>query len=146
MSDMITKLKVILADTYALYLKTQNYHWHVKGPQFKTLHELFEMQYKQLALAVDEIGERILTAGDNAPATFREFEKLKSIKDGNSDLNANAMITELAEDHGKLIEALNAALRLAQDNRDEATAVLMGDRIVEHEKTQWMLNASRDIN
>ena len=55
MNRVETELAVLLADTYALYLKTQNYHWHVKGTQFKSLHELFERQYMELAAAVDEI-------------------------------------------------------------------------------------------
>ena len=84
MNRVETELAVLLADTYALYLKTQNYHWHVKGTQFKSLHELFERQYMELAAAVDEIAERILIMGNKAPATFKEFERLKRIKDGNS--------------------------------------------------------------
>ena len=70
MSKIVKKLEIILADTYALYLKTQNYHWHVKGPQFKSLHELFEMQYRELAEAVDGVAERLLIMGHKAPATF----------------------------------------------------------------------------
>ena len=82
MTSVINKLEVLLADTYALYLKTQNYHWHVKGPNFKTLHELFEMQYKELANAVDSIAERIVIMAHKAPATFTDLNKLKTLKDG----------------------------------------------------------------
>src|SRR3989338_2617157 len=102
MSKIVKKLEIILADTYALYLKTQNYHWHVKGPQFKSLHELFEMQYVELAEAVDQVAERILIKGHKAPATFKEFESIKSIKDGNSESSGNQMVTELAKDHDTL--------------------------------------------
>lgn len=98
MSELISKLSILLADTYALYLKTQNYHWHVKGPQFRSLHMLFETQYRELAEAVDEIAERILIKGHNAPATFNAFEKLKTLRDGDSNINSNAMVTELAQD------------------------------------------------
>lgn len=145
MSAVVKKLSIILADTYALYLKTQNYHWHVKGPQFKGLHELFEMQYKQLAEAVDEIAERILITGNKAPATFKEFESLKRIKDGNSSLSANEMLIELAEDHGTLVKDLNQAMVLAQQSADEGTVTLLSDRIAAHEKSRWMLRASEDI-
>jgi len=82
MTQVIKTLEVILADTYALYLKTQNYHWHVKGPQFKSLHELFEMQYRELAEAVDQLAERLLIMGHHAPATFTALNTLKTIKDG----------------------------------------------------------------
>ncbi|WP_298628220.1 DNA starvation/stationary phase protection protein [uncultured Legionella sp.] len=145
MSTVINKLEVALADTYALYLKTQNYHWHVKGPQFKSLHELFEMQYKELALAVDEVAERILIMGHKAPATFNEYNKLKTIKDGNSSLSANDMVTELANDNSALVNDLNEAIKIAQDNNDEGTVTLLSDRIAAHQKAHWMLAASMDI-
>lgn len=144
MSAVIKKLEVALADTYALYLKTQNYHWHVRGPQFKSLHELFEMQYKELAEAVDLIAERILIMGHKAPATFNDFNRLKTIKDGNSSLSANEMVTELASDNNVLVNDLNNAIKLAQENNDEGSINLLSDRIGAHEKAHWMLNASRD--
>ncbi|MCC5015510.1 MULTISPECIES: Dps family protein [unclassified Legionella] len=143
MSDVVKKLSIIMADTYALYLKTQNYHWHVTGPQFKALHELFEMQYLQLAEAADQVAERIRIIGHKAPATFKEFEQLKKIKDGDSSLDANQMVTELANDHDTLVKDLNQAMTLAQENNDEGTANLLSNRIEEHEKSRWMLNASR---
>lgn len=145
MNNIISKLSIILADTYALYLKTQNYHWHVKGPQFRSLHLLFEEQYIELAKSVDEIAERILTLGHNAPATFKEFEKLKTIKEGNSNISANQMIVELANDHETLVNDLNKAMLLAQEMNDEGTANLLAEHIAGHEKTRWMLNASREI-
>ncbi len=142
MGAMIKKLEVVLADTYALYLKTQNYHWHVKGMQFKSLHELFEMQYKALAEAVDEIAERILIMGHKAPATFTALNQLKTIKDGDSNVDANHMVSELAQDHGILVKDLNTAVKLAQEHGDEGTIALLSERIAAHEKARWMLNAS----
>jgi starvation-inducible DNA-binding protein len=144
MNDILNRLAVMMADTYALYLKTQNYHWHVKGPQFKGLHQLFEEQYKELAEAVDLIAERIRTMGFNAPATFKEFEQLKRIKDGDSNSRANQMVAELAHDHDTLVKDLYQALKLAQGN-DEGTANLLANRIEAHEKARWMLDASCDV-
>jgi starvation-inducible DNA-binding protein len=143
MNAIIKKLEVTLADTYALYLKTQNYHWHVKGPQFKSLHELFEMQYTELANAVDLIAERLLILGHLAPATFTEFNQLKTIKDGNSKNSANQMVTELAQDNLSLVSDLNQAIKIAQEQNDEGSVALLGERIAAHEKAHWMLNASR---
>ena len=143
MSAVTKKMAIILADTYALYLKTQNYHWHVKGPNFKTLHELFEGQYQELAQAVDDIAERILTLGQSAPATFKELIELKKIKDGDSSITSDAMVKELAEDHGQLLEDLNKAIVLAQEDNDEGSVALLSDRIGHHEKSRWMLDASR---
>ncbi|MDI9818182.1 MULTISPECIES: Dps family protein [unclassified Legionella] len=143
MADVMKKLSILMADTYALYLKTQNYHWHVTGPQFKGLHELFEMQYLELADAVDTVAERIRALGHNAPATFREFESLKRIQDGDANKSANEMVTELAHDHDTLVKDLNQAMTLVQESKDEGTVNLLGDRITAHEKARWMLNSSR---
>ncbi len=143
MSDITHKMAVILADTYALYLKTQNYHWHVKGPNFKTLHELFEAQYLELAQAVDDIAERILTMGHAAPATFKEFLELKKIKDGDASISSDEMVKELALDHTQILEDLNKAIVAAQENNDEGSIVLLSERIAHHEKIRWMLGASR---
>ncbi len=142
MSEIVNKLSVILADTYALYLKTQNYHWHVTGLQFKSLHELFEMHYRELAEAVDTIAERLRIMGHLAPATFKEYERLKTLKDGNSNLNSDEMVRELAHDHGVLVRDLNGAMTLAQKSNDEGTVNLLADRIASHEKSKWMLDAS----
>ena len=145
MTDVIKKLSVILADTYALYLKTQNYHWHVKGLQFKALHELFEDQYRELAEAIDAVAERIRIMGHKAPATFKEFESLKKIKDGNSSIDSNQMVTELANDNDTLLTDLRLAIGLAQEKNDEGTVNLLSSRIEAHEKARWMLNASREV-
>ncbi len=144
MSEVANKLSVILADTYALYLKTQNYHWHVKGAQFKSLHELFEMQYQELAEAIDLLAERLIILGHKAPATFKAFEQLKTIKDGDSSLTATEMVSELAADHTNLVKDLNSAMKLVQANNDEATVTILADRIGAHEKARWMLSASHD--
>jgi starvation-inducible DNA-binding protein len=145
MTLVLKKLQIALADTYALYLKTQNYHWHVKGPQFKPLHELFETQYLELSTAVDAIAERLLIKGFEAPATFKELDQLKTLADGRSSISANDMVTELANDHLTLVKDLNQVLVIAQDNRDEGTVNLLSDRIEAHEKFAWMLNASREL-
>lgn len=143
MKDFNKKMSILLADTYALYLKTQNYHWHVNGPLFKSLHELFDVQYHELADAVDLLAERIRIKGEPAPATFKALDQLKTIKDGDSTLNANQMVTELAQDHDILIRDLNKAIKLAQEVNDEGTANVLAERIEAHEKARWMLNASR---
>jgi starvation-inducible DNA-binding protein len=74
-------LKHLLADTYTLYLKTHNFHWNVTGPQFNTLHLMFEKQYNEIWLALDEIAERIRALGFFVPASYQSFAKLSSIKE-----------------------------------------------------------------
>lgn len=141
--SMEKKLAVVLADTYALYLKTQGYHWHVKGPQFKSLHELFEAHYQELAEAVDAIAERILMLGGQAPASFKEFMALKTLKDGDTSSNSEHMLADLCEDHDNLLKTLQATMSEANDQHDEGTMALLSERIAHHEKMRWMLNASR---
>lgn len=144
MSQLVDKLRVILADTYALYLKTQNYHWHVTGAQFKSLHELFDTQYHELADAVDEIAERIIIKGHHAPASFSAFEQLKTIQDGHHKTSANQMLVNLTADHQTLIQSLHAAMILAQKEADEGTVNLLANRLESHEKAHWMLSASQE--
>lgn len=133
----------LMADTYTLYLKTQNYHWHVRGPHFKTLHLMFEEQYMQLALGVDALAERILTLGHNAPATFAEFSQLRTLEEGDSKRTAEQMVAALCQDHQLILKDLYKVLKMAQELNDEGSATLLGDRIAEHEKNHWMLKASQ---
>ncbi len=140
--NLIKALNVVLADSYTLYLKTQNYHWYVKGPNFQSLHLLFEGQYTDLADAVDVIAERILTLGSAAPATFKEFMSLSTIKEGRSSLAAHDMVQELVADQDQIIKILNLALAATQEASDEGSVALLGDRIATHEKNRWMLSSS----
>ena len=80
-ADLASGLARLLADSYTLYLKTHYFHWNVTGPHFKSLHELFELEYMELALAVDTIAERIRALGHTAPGSYAEFSKLTSIKE-----------------------------------------------------------------
>jgi len=103
MSDantVVEKLKVLLASSYTLYLKTHNFHWNVTGPMFTTLHTLFETQYTELALAVDELAERIRTVGEPAPGTYKAFAKLSLVKEEEGVPKATNMIAQLVEDQG----------------------------------------------
>jgi len=136
-------LAKLLADTYTLYLKTQNYHWHVRGPNFRTLHLLFEEQYTSLAIAVDAIAERIVTLGGQAPASFKDFLSLASIQEGDAQTKAEIMVSNLAKDHRQVIKDMNTVIKLAQEQSDEGTIALLSERIEEHEKICWMLEASR---
>ena len=80
-AEIAQGLKHLLADSYTLYLQTHNFHWNVTGPQFRDLHLLFEEHYTELAVAVDDIAERIRTLGVYAPGTYQEFAELSSIEE-----------------------------------------------------------------
>ena len=136
------ELAHFLADTYVLYLKTQNFHWNVKGPQFYFLHKMFEEQYQALALAVDEIAERIRSLGGYAPASFSQFSNLSSLKEVTTELNAETMIQKLLKDHEIMINHIATIISKTQKAQDEGTTDLLIQRLKEHEKTAWMLRSS----
>lgn len=139
---VIDAMKHVLADSYALYLKTQNYHWNVSGPQFKTLHELFEEQYTDLTTAIDEIAELIRGLGEKAPGTFKAFQSLTKITDGDEDASAEQMVKDLVKDQDVLSETLNVALKAAQKAEDEVIIGALVDRLTIHRKNKWMLQSS----
>ena len=139
---LMNSLSKLLADNYALYLKTQNYHWNVTGPNFKPLHLLFEEQYNDLFVANDDIAERIRTLGQKVPATFSVFNSNSSIKDGDEKSNAKSMVEELANDQAVIIDSLKEVFKAAQEIGDEVTIGFVTDRIGIHEKAAWMLRSS----
>lgn len=138
----ISALNNVLAESYCLYLKTQNYHWNVEGPRFYALHKMFEAQYSDLAAAIDEIAERIRALGAKAPGTFNAFSTASSIQDGDAHANEEAMLSDLIKDNNTLVKTLTNAVKAAQSDNDEATADLMIERIQAHEKVAWMLKSS----
>lgn len=136
-------LKHLLADSYTLYLQTHNFHWNVSGPQFRELHLMFEEHYTELATAVDEIAERIRTLDVAAPGTYKEFSKLSSIKEVEGVPSAAEMVDLLTKGHEQIVRTSRDVLKLAQAGDDESTAALVSDRMRVHEKTSWMLRATR---
>ncbi len=134
-------LKVLLANTYALYLKTQNYHWNVIGPQFHAYHLLFEAEYKQLVEAVDEIAERIRAKGELSPGSFAEFSKLMTITEAKNKIDAISMVKDLAASHETINKSLQSLLEQAKTENDDVTQDLILERMEYHEKTMWMLKS-----
>ena len=135
-------LSRLLADTYAVYLKTHGYHWNVRGPYFASLHALFMTQYTEMWTAIDEVAERIRALGALAPQGYGAFGKLSGIGDGDPDQTAEQMLEELVKDHETLIGTAREALPLAQQAGDEVTVGLLTDRLAAHEKHAWMLRTS----
>ena len=135
------ELSVLLAESYTLYLKTHSYHWNVTGPMFHGLHMLFETQYTELAVAVDDIAERIRALGVKAPGSYKAYAKLSTVKDDDTFPDSRTMLANLAADHAMVAERANKVLKLAQQHEDEGTASLASARIEIHEKTVWMLRA-----
>ena len=134
-------LSRVLADSYTLYLKTHKYHWNVTGPMFQTLHLMFEAQYTELAMAVDEIAERIRALGALSPGSYREFGSLTAVPEDEDNPEALAMIRRLVEAQETVVRTVRAAFPAAAEAEDQATADLLTRRMQMHEKTAWMLRS-----
>ncbi len=137
-------LSRLLADSYTLYLQTHNYHWNVTGPQFQTLHLMFEQQYNELALAVDAIAERIRALGFPAPATYAEFSELSSIEAPKGVPAARQMIENLVKGQEAVVRTARSIFPVVDRAQDEPTADLLTQRMSIHEKTAWMLRSLLD--
>lgn len=138
----IENLELVLASSYALMLKTQNYHWNVVGVNFKPLHELFGAQYEDLFAAIDEIAERIRALGSKVDGSFENFSKISKAKKPNNNLDAKAMISDLVIDNEALVKMLRNGIETAQKVDDEGTADILIQRSKVHEKAIWMLSSS----
>ena len=135
-------LSGMLADTYTLYLKTHNYHWNVTGPMFDTLHKMFEEQYNEQWVAVDELAERIRALGHPAPGSYGAYSKLAKVKDAGDEIPAaKEMIGKLVEDHETVVRTAREVLRTSEKAGDDVTADLVTGRMRVHEKTAWMLRS-----
>ena len=134
-------LSKLLADTYTLYLKTHNFHWNVTGPMFNTLHLMFETQYTELALAVDQIAERIRALGFPAPGSYSDFSRLSSIKEAQGVPTAEDMIRELVEGQEAVVRTARAIFPDVDRASDEPSADLLTQRMQVHEKNAWMLRS-----
>ena len=135
-------LSKMLADTYAVYLKTHGFHWNVRGPNFSSLHALFMEQYTEMWQAIDTVAERIRALGELAPQGYGAFGNLSSIKDGDPEGDSQSMLQALTADHETVIATCRDALALAQKAEDEASAGIITDRLEAHEKHAWMLRAT----
>lgn len=134
-------LAKLLADSYTLYLKTHNYHWNVKGPLFNTLHQMFEVQYTELAQAVDEIAERIRALGKPAPGSYQAFAKLTSIEEEEGEPVAEDMIRQLVKGQEAVVRTARSVFAVAAAANDEPSADLLTQRMQVHEKNAWMLRS-----
>lgn len=138
---IVDGLSKLLANSYTLYLKTQNFHWNVTGNMFQELHLLFEKQYMELANAVDEVAERIRALGFPAPASYTQFSQLATVKEETTVPNAKKMIEQLIADNETIVRIARDLFPAVDDAKDEATADLLTERMQAHEKAAWMLRS-----
>jgi starvation-inducible DNA-binding protein len=133
-----------LSDSFTLYLKTHNFHWNVTGSMFNTLHTMFETQYNEQWMALDETAERIRALGFNAPGSYAEFIRLTSIPEepGLSDTaDWREMVRQLVVGNEAVARTARKVLKIADDAGDDPTVDLMTQRLQVHEKNAWMLRS-----
>ena len=139
--DIAAGLGKLLADSYTLYLKTHNYHWNVSGPMFSTLHQMFEDQYTELALAIDVIAERIRALGVVAPGSYRAYAALTEIEEEDGVPDADDMIRNLLVGQETVVRTARSVFPAVEAANDEPTADLLTQRMQVHEKNAWMLRS-----
>ncbi len=141
LEQSVQGLSRVMADSYTLYLKTHNYHWNVVGPMFHSLHIMFEEEYTELALAVDEIAERIRALGAFAPGTYRQFAELSIITEDTDVPPAPEMVARLVASHEAVARTIREVLTLVEAAPDQVSTDLLVRRLDVHEKTAWMLRS-----
>ena len=140
--SVIEALNQSLADTYALYLKTQNYHWNIIGPYFYFYHKMFEEHYREMAEAIDTIAERIRALGRKAPGGFKAFSERTKINENVNLESSQTIIEDLLKGHHLVIQSLLKLKEKASAAHDVITEDLSIQRLAFHEKTTWMLRSS----
>lgn len=139
-SDIAGALTALLADTFALYLKTKNFHWHVSGPHFRDYHLLFDEQASEIFAATDPIAERVRKLGGTTLRSVGHLARLQRLADNDADYVApNDMLTELRDDNTQLAARMREAHQLCDEHGDVATASLLETWIDEAERRVWFL-------
>jgi starvation-inducible DNA-binding protein len=138
-------LNTSLADCFALYLKTKNFHWHVSGPHFRDYHLMLDDQAAQILGVTDAIAERVRKTGNLTLRSIGDVSRRQTIADNDADfVDPYAMLAELREDNLKLVEAFRAVKDAAEEAKDNATSGIVDDWTDEAEERAWFLfEASR---
>lgn len=138
-------LNTILADSYALYLKTKNFHWHVSGPHFRDYHLMLDDQATQILGTTDAIAERVRKTGNTTLRSIGDVARHQTIEDNDADyVSAEDMLAELRQDNLKLVESLREAKDIVDAAKDNATSGILDDWTDQAEERAWFLfEASR---
>jgi starvation-inducible DNA-binding protein len=144
-SEISAALNEILATTFALYLKTKNFHWHVSGPHFRDYHLLLDDQADQIFASTDDVAERVRKIGGTTLRSIGQIAKLQGIKDNDESYVAPGdMLRELMADNKTVVHDMRECHKLCDDHEDVATASLLENFIDQAERRLWFLfEASR---
>src|SRR6185437_7437478 len=124
--ELSKALNGLLADSFALYLKTKNFHWHISGPHFRDYHLMLDEHSEQIFATTDELAERVRKLGGTTLRSIGDVSRHQSIKDNNEDyVSAHDMLRELMADNKAMAAAMRKAHKLCDDNDDPATAGLL---------------------
>jgi starvation-inducible DNA-binding protein len=138
--DVAAALNLLLADVFALYLKTKNFHWHVSGPHFRDYHLLLDEQADQLYATTDPIAERVRKVGGTTLRSIGQISRWQRVKDNDADyVTPQDMLAELREDNSQLALRMKEAHDLCDEDGDVATASLLEVWIDEAERRAWFL-------
>ena len=143
MDELQTSMKVVLANTYGMYFKAHGHHWNVEGKDFSQMHDFFSEIYEELFAAVDQIAEQIRALDDYVPYGLDTVSSIATIKD--SSINGNSipsMLQDLMDANASVIEALNAAHKLAEAEGNRGLVNHIEGRLDVHAKHGWMLLAT----
>ncbi len=139
--ELSSHLRLALADTVLLMLKSQVVHWNVVGPLFVPLHELTEQHYQDLFKAADVIAERIRALGFPAPVNLQNLSDKSALFEESTIRTTQAMVEQLINDHERVVRALRDSTKFADKQDDFVTHDLLTQRLSFHEKAVWMLRA-----
>ena len=142
MDELVEKMKVVLADSFTLYMKAHGYHWNVIGPDFPQLHDFLGDLYEEIHGAVDNIAEEIRQINSFAPGTLSRMVELATISEDDSIPAAAKMVTNLLEANENLLTTITEAYIMAEDNKEFGLSNFLQDRITAHKKHFWMLKAT----
>ena len=133
-------LNALLADVFALYIKTKNFHWHMEGPHFRDYHLLLDEQSDQIFAMSDDVAERVRKIGGTTIRSIGHIAKLQTIADNDKQhVNPKEMLSELLDDNRSLLEVMREAHTIADDAKDVATASLLENWLDETERRTWFL-------
>jgi starvation-inducible DNA-binding protein len=142
MEEVTNPLKIAFADTYAFYVKAQNYHWNVEGPMFAMYHDFFGKIYEEVGGAIDQFAEEIRAQNVYAPAAFSRFSELTNIRDEVLIIKPEQMVSTLFSDNAIVLASLQRARNEADKYGENGLVNFIEERLDQHKKHAWMLRAS----
>jgi starvation-inducible DNA-binding protein len=146
MSELGNSLKVVLADTFGMFVNTWNFHWNVEGPNFYEYHKLFGQIYEELFEAIDTVAEQVRALDEYAPGSYSRFKELSTVDEETKIPTASNMIEKLLAANDKVIASLNAAMEQAKIANNEGVINFLGGRLEIHAKHGWFLRSTSKKN